>query len=334
MYRLGLGLGSVLAIAIMWGAQGAFADDTDGSNNAKIQDVDGSLNKVKGDGESADDVLTNNKLRAESGSMSRFSIASSLTYNGASISRPFADYRPNIQNVNGDSPISDIEGGVQLKYNLTKKDSLLFGETVRWVTPLSSPTQKPADYAGQKVDSYNPGLTYQRIYKVGELQSYVQAGPNIITQSDYTRIGYLGNANIYNVNAYDIGTSRFTVGLETEVQYAWFRNPQAYPDADLNLTKNQVEQQSTDLWLLAYPYLEYKINDSVNIRTVCMWFSIEHTLARPEMTTWVRDTAMQSVGVGISVTRDIFLYPNIQFVPDELRAKQTNVALSTNINLF
>ena len=37
---------------------------------------------------------------------------------------------------------------------------------------------------------------------------------------------------------------------------------------------------------------------------------------------------------GVKVTRDIFLYPNVQFVPDQLRSKQTNVALSTNINMF
>lgn len=321
---------SLLALVTSGVSLPAFADQDAGQSTMTVDDAKNQKNKVPGD-ESADDILTNNKLRAETGSTSRWSIATGFTYNGGTIDHPFGDFRPNIQNVNGQSPVTDIEGNVNVKYNMTQQDSLLLGETVRFITPLSSTTRTPDSYKGQKVDSYNPSLNYQRIYKAGPLQSYYQVGPTLVTQTDYSSIGYLGNFAIYNVNAYEIGKTHLTVGMESYAQYAWFRAPQAYPEFQMSM--QDTEASSSDWVFFAYPYLEYSISDKLSLRTVAMWFQIEHTLAA-DSHTWVKDKAMQSVGLGISVTRDIFLYPNVQFVPDELRGKQTNVALSTNINIF
>jgi len=41
-----------------------------------------------------------------------------------------------------------------------------------------------------------------------------------------------------------------------------------------------------------------------------------------------------STGIGISLGRDVFLYPNIQFIPTDIRSDRTNVAMSANVNLF
>jgi len=314
-------------------SQVTWADQSEGQSTMKVEDAKDQKNKLQGD--DPDNVLTNAKLRAETGSKSRWSVASSLAFNGGSVSRPFADYRPNIADVNGQSPVSDIEGGINVKYGINQMDSLLLGETVRMVTPLSGTTSRPDGYRGQKMDNYNPSLNYQHIYKAGPFQSYYQVGPTIYTQTDYTSIGYLGNFGIYNVNAYDIGQTRFTAGVESTAGYNWFRTPRPYTIDGVNYSADDIRAMSSDYVLGAYPYLEYRINDTFNLRTVGLWFQIEHTLAQsPSMNTWHVDKALQSVGVGISITRDIFLYPNVQFVPDQLRGKQTNVALSSNINLF
>jgi hypothetical protein len=304
-----------------------------GESKVKMDDVDkSSWNSVKGD-QDADDILTNNKLRAESGSKSRLSVASTLTYNGGTVSQPFGQFRPDITTANGQSQVSDIEGGISIKYNLTTLDSLVFGETVRYITPVNSATKVPTGYAGDKFDNFNPNLYYQRIYKMGGWQSYVQVGPTIYTQSDLTKIGYLGNMSVYNAAAYDFKGTNWSVGTEMGVAYSWFQSPVAHPDSQL-MTAQDTAAASSDWDAFAYPYVEYRINDKLNVRTVCMWFQAEHTLARPEYNIWKKDKAQQSVGVGISVTRDVFLYPNVQFIPDQVRGSQTNVSLATDINLF
>lgn len=328
---------AALVLSCAFGSM-AFADDSkaSGESSVKLEDVkDSTVNKVGGT--DADEVLTNNKLRAESGSKSRLSVASQLGYYGGSVAHPFGDRRPNIQDVTGNSPVTSIQGGVNLKYNVTQLDSILLGGTARWISPQSHIRDVPKGYGGQKTDFVNPSLNYQRIYKVGQVQSYVQVGPGWVTQTDLKAIGYMGNFGAYNVNAYDIGRSGVTVGLESLANYSWFHTPQAYPNVGSGVTEQDVREGSADWQLAAYPYLEYKFNDRVNLRTVMMWFQMEHTLASQSsrFADWHKDRAMQSIGLGISITRDVFLYPNVQFVPDHtISWNQTNVGLETDINLF
>ena len=42
----------------------------------------------------------------------------------------------------------------------------------------------------------------------------------------------------------------------------------------------------------------------------------------------------QSMGIGMAVTRDIYLYPNVQFLPLDMRSDLTNVGMSANISFF
>ena len=49
--------------------------------------------------------------------------------------------------------------------------------------------------------------------------------------------------------------------------------------------------------------------------------------------TYNLDTIMESVGLGVSVSRDIFLYPNVQVLPEYMRVDRTNIAINTYVNL-
>src|SRR2546421_684249 len=69
--------------------------------------------------EDVDDIITNHQLRAESGSKSRWSLASTLTYEGGSLETPLAEDRPNIGNSLATNPKSLLEGSLSVKMNLT-----------------------------------------------------------------------------------------------------------------------------------------------------------------------------------------------------------------------
>ena len=47
-----------------------------------------------------------------------------------------------------------------------------------------------------------------------------------------------------------------------------------------------------------------------------------------------RRPSTQDVGLGISVSRDVFLFPNFQFSYDDPRIENTNVGFVANINMF
>lgn len=304
----------------------AFADDNASQSSVKIEDVNGSANKVAG--EDVDETLTNNKLRAETGSKSRFSIATAFNYDGGSLNKPLASDRPNIQGVTGATTVADLNGTINAKYNITQKDSILVGGGLRWVTPLQG-SQRPKNYDGQMFDVYDPSVNYQRIYKIGNVQSYFQVGPTFYTRTNLTGEGYIANLGIYNVNAYDIGTSGVTIGLESGASLGFYKPPAAYN----GMSADDVRDDESDYNGFLYPYLEYQITDKISFRTVSFLLSYEHTRLHP-MNTFRQDKVIQSAGIGFSVTRDVFLYPNIQFVPDQLRPEDTNVGLSANINIF
>jgi hypothetical protein len=98
-------------------------------------------------------------------------------------------------------------------------------------------------------------------------------------------------------------------------------------------TFNNDNQNLSDSVSGLYPAAEYEINDTYNLRTV-FGFQVYEQLRRQDDSTFNKRKVYQSVGLGISVTRDVFLYPNIQFIPSDIRSDRTNVAISANINVF
>jgi hypothetical protein len=286
------------------------------SSSIKIDNF--SVTKNTTAGGDVDELITNNKLRAESGSKSKFSLATAFSYDGGSLEKPLEAQRPNIQGVAGTTDVADINGQINAKYNMTPRDSLLLGGGLRWISPLQG-GKRPADYDGQLFDAFDPNLLYQRIYKFSGIQSYYQVGPTVYTRSDVVKKGFVANASISNVNAYEVGKTGLTLGLETQFQYGYF-NPGVKP-------------HQADYVMFLYPYLEFSFTDKVNFRTVSFLLEYEHSRGTPN-STWLKGKVLQSVGIGISVTRDIFLYPNVQFIPDDIRAGNTNVGLAANVNAF
>jgi len=298
----------------------AAAEEQASESKMTIDSAKDQANKTGGD--DVDETLTNNKLRAETGSKSKFSVATAFNYDGGSLKSPLDANRPNIQGINGTTDVADLNGSINMKYNITQKDSILVGGGLRWIAPLQG-GQRPDSYPeGQMFDTFDPSINYQHVYKVGSVQSYYQVGPTIYSRTDVLKRGYVANLGIYNVNALDIGHSGVTVGLESQALTNFF-----------NSNDEDLLRKQTDYTFFVYPYLEYALTDKINLRTVTFLWSVEHTRDH-DAGTWVQDKVTQSFGVGFSVTRDVFLYPNVQIIPDQLRAADTNVGLAANINLF
>jgi hypothetical protein len=71
----------------------------------------------------------------------------------------------------------------------------------------------------------------------------------------------------------------------------------------------------------------------MNWRAVYRYYWYQQSRAQ-KSSEWTTLDPTISTGIGFSITRDIFLYPNIQFNPEDIRADRTNLGLSANINLF
>lgn len=283
--------------------------------------------------QSVDDVITNARLRAESGSKSRFSLASQLSYMGGSVDKPLAEDRPNISATTGSTNKALIGGQASVKYTIKGQHSLLAGVGLRWIAPLSM--KSPRNYDGERFDADNPYITYQYISKWRGIQSVLQVQSGFYTNSNLVRQGYVSNLVVQMQNMYQVPDTRLTLGLAWMVMGAYYNK--SGPLGDPSDTENyiaDVRSNQSDYAFNIDPVLEYQFNDRYNFRTVTNLWNYEHLRSEARATTFKFDKVYQSVGLGIAVTRDIFLYPNVQFLPDDIRIDRTNVALTSFINIF
>lgn len=283
----------------------AAAEELQDANQSKAK-VDTVATTKRAD---VDEEITNPKLRAETGSKSLFSVQSTMNYNGGSVSDPFGEVRPRLSPGQVELDPTKITGNISAKYRVTDHDNINFGTGVGWLKP---------SHEGQRGQMENPFIAYSRPYKIGRFQNFTQAQGTYYTSVNSRRnfnLNY-GVALSHNVLT-QIGNTGWNVG--TAFTYTH--------DAYSRLMANKPLES-----INAFPYVEYWFNPKVHFRTVYRGLSFFNTGGRRDL--FLRDTPTQSMGIGFVVTRDIYLYPNLQWVWEEMQWERTNVALAANINLF
>lgn len=275
------------------------------------------INSVPG-AEQVDEMITNANLRAYSGSKSRWSMSNSINYDGGTVSTPFAEGRPNIADASATSTDTDLNDQVNIKYSINALNSILFGVGIRKMAPFTGTGPSASFYrqGGKDMDVYDPILIYQYIYKFIGIQSVAQLQFTQYTRQDIHSAsgGNLDkNVQFDQENIYEIG--RFALG--GSIGFG-FNTP----------TDSSQDYSHYQIWF--DPYVEFRLNDTYNLRTVANVWSYEYYPVEKLR----HDVYNQSVGVGISVSRDFFLYPNVQFLPGNVAWAYTNVGLTGTLNLF
>lgn len=303
----------------------AFADQqqsqpADAQSSLKIKDVSGQKNKVPGD---IDQEITNAKLRAESGSKSRYSLSALVEYDGGSMETPLSANRPNITHDAVPAQVK-LVGDLEARYRFNEHNSVSVGIGYELYQPLQK-----ADYS----DMSNPYVNYHYAGKMGMFQHLVDVGPGFYTSRDYVAAGYVGDMGVTDTIITDFHGSRWSLGLLTYAEYDVFNKD------DIKLRPNQ-----QDYTIQFYPDVEYAINDTLSLRTLFRPWIYNHTRG-DNATTLAKAPWTQSVGLSIAVARNFYLYPNFQFNWETWRANDFNflrkdvratstVGLQANINVF
>lgn len=306
----------------------SFADEN--VNQNKISLPTAQENSLPPGDNDPDSLITNKKLRAESGSTSKYSVATEFDYNGGSLHKPLDSRRPNISDGAELTQFTGVEGYVSGKWNMNKTESWFLGVGVRAVTPFTS---NVPDGAGDRFNASNPSLIYQKLSRLLGMQSVFNLGPTFDTSRDIRATGTLGNMQMIEALAYDFNGSRYSVGGDIILTYRFFDK-----GTDSLCTVDDEEgacgANQSDYSAGVNPFFEYEINDNFSFRTVLGLFMYDHQRPESRPFTMSRNVVYQSVGFGISLTRDLYMFPNVQFIPGDMRADKTNVALMTLLNLF
>lgn len=293
----------------------------------------GALNFQSRRANDVDNIITNKLLRAESGSTSLWSFGSSLEYAGGNLRRPFDEDRPNVAETTATTDKAFLDGQVDIKYNISNHHSLSLGIGLRWIAPFSK--AGPKNYNGNRVDVANPFLNYQLLYNLAGLQSVLQVQPVVYSESNLTRLGFNSSLLLNQDSVLELGESGISVGFSVWAQYVYYDKTGSLgspiePDSYVA----DIRTEQADYILGLSPVVEYQIDDTFNLRTVLYLFNYEHMRSEPNKNAFARDTVTQSFGLGISLTPVIFIYPNVQFVPDDIHSDLTNVGITADISVF
>ncbi|MCM2280683.1 MAG: hypothetical protein NDI61_02420 [Bdellovibrionaceae bacterium] len=252
-----------------------------------------------------DEEITNARLRASTGAKKRFSLQSAFNYNGGSIQSPLAKERPQLTPGSVYTDPSKLTGSISGKFRMTDYDNINVGIGVGWLTPM---------YEGQRGQAENPYVSYSRVFKAGRFQNVLSA-----SASKYTADRALAAQLNFSAGVdYTVLTS-FSTGTDFGAAVSVSRNVYDAGGGGIQ-----------DFYGI-YPFMEQALSEKLSLRTVYRGF--EYYNQTSDRGVFSHDDPTQSLGLGISVARDLYLYPNVQWVWEDMRSDKTNVAISANINL-
>ncbi|MGE5086588.1 MAG: hypothetical protein ACM3MG_09830 [Bacillota bacterium] len=330
----------VIAAALTLSAGSVFAQSSTASLNtaantstSKMDDLKKPTEKLK----DIDDEITDARMRATLGSKSRFSFQSSLAYSGGSVQEPLGAVRPAYRTSAEDEVLADLSGQVGVNFRATERDNISFGTGITIIDPLHGDITKPATdktkYGNNETASRykvaTPYVGYSRGYKAFGAQMISSATLSYYTADATVKRGYLGGVSASQTVLANLGSSKWNGGASVSGSKALYSGT----------IENKAFQKRLDAgtsfrdeWSIGlFPFLQYKFNDTYSFRTVFGYFQFQQ---QENKSSFEQIEPYQSVGLGLSITRDIYLYPNVQFTPKDIRDDRTNVALSANINLF
>lgn len=308
MKKLSLILGMTLATSLAMAQESTSSTETTSTiEKSQVVPADKQVKDI-------DDELTNARMRAATGSKSKFSFRSAIGYNGGSIAKPFDRVRPAYRSARNSLTETALAASLAMKYRATERDNISAGVGLAMYTPFHN---RPSEI-GDRTTISDPYLTYERIYKVGDFQMVSDVSGSFTTNKE--------SLDKYNDRG-GISVSQTAI-LSTD--YGWDIGA-ALSAGTTIYGDNNLDEDRVSWSLGLYPFAEYSFNDTVQFRTVFGYFNYVATRANPR--NLVYETPYQSIGLGFVLTRDLYLYPNIQFVPNNISADRTNVAISANINL-
>ncbi len=277
------------------------------TSTVKVGDV---LNKKFED----DKEITDSKLKADSGSLSRYSMKFSLSYYGPAVGDLNNEMQPNPDGSIGGE--TSLGGSISARYRIDSKSAVGVGTGVSALTPLQGV---------KRYDVKNPFISYDRNARIGDMQMRNSFGVTTITNPDYRAIGEYAGLNYDNSMIYNVGTTGLGVGVDTSISYYLY-------DRDVDMTKKK-ERTVGRYNVSFYPQVKYNFTDRFNAYTSLNISFINPRGFEDQSVLWNR-TLSQRIGMGYAFTRDIYFAPYLNFYPKTPATDSTTINFSTTFSIL
>ena len=257
--------------------------------------------------------VTDAKLKAEAGSLSRYSMKGNLSYYGPTIGDLSAKDQPNPDGSRGTYETA-LSGTVGIRYRLDSTSSVSGGTGLKVIHPL---------HGAERTDVQTPFLSYDVTSRTAAgIQMRNSFGLSYVTIPTYVEVGEVASASYDISSVYNLGDSRFAVGLDGNVSY--FIYNRSYQKSDRGASRGSVA---------IYPTLKYSINDQWGFATSTSinWLAPRD---RSNETVLLPRTVTQRVGISYGYSRTIYVYPYLTVFPTRMAWDTTTMNISTTFSIL
>jgi hypothetical protein len=256
--------------------------------------------------------ITDPRLRAEAGSTSRYSVKATVGYAGPQIDNMSNPNTPNPDGTSGRHK-TNLSGAIGVRLRIDRDRAINFGTGVAAVTPFQNL---------QRFDVNDPFVSYDITEKVHSLQVHLSPSIAIKTVPEDKAVGQDAMLAFLVGTVYDIGVSRWSLSMDTRIDYALYDRP--YVKTDKRAVQGNVG---------LFPGVKYKVNDSLNVAaSVGIGYLNPRSLG--DQTALQPKTVNGRLGVGWAPKRDIYIYPYITMYPSALSFNTTSLNFSTIFSIL
>lgn len=295
-------------------AAGAGSMSTSGDSSLRERAADLLRNKRFEDSR----TLTDPKLKAENGSLSRYSMKSNLSYYGPTLGNFSAPDQPNPDGAIGNYS-QVIKGSIMARYRVDADEAINAGAGISFNHPF---------HGMDRTDLNNPFVSYDFSRRWGALQMRTSPGLTWATIPNYTVVGEFGGVTLDNSIVYAVARSRLAVGFDANLAY-WLYD-RTYRAGSLKAGGDGLATQYT---ATLTPLAKYNVTDSLQF-----YASIGFQLFNPRLTSdqsvmWSR-SATARLGTGYAITRDVYLSPYLQGFVANLATEVTTINVSAIVSML
>ncbi len=258
------------------------------------------------------EVITDKKLQADEGSLTRYSLKFGLSYAGPGLGDLSNKNQPNPDGVTSANE-TKISGSIGGRYRINGTSTVSVGTGISAIHPM---------HGWERTDVNNPYISYDRSSRWNDLQMRNIFSASAITNPEYRKIGEIASAS-YEINSvYNLGLSRFAAGLDSKFEYFFYERN--YQKSDRLAAQNYIS---------FYPNMKYQISDKLNLNTSLAVLFYNPRKLDNRYALWNR-TLTQRIGLGYSYKRDVYLSPFVTIYPQNLKPKNTTFNLAATFSVL
>lgn len=259
-----------------------------------------------------DKNITDSKIKADAGSLSRYSLKFALSYFGPPVGDLSNKKQPNPDGAIGPNDTA-LQGAISARYRLSKESAISIGTGMGARTPF---------HGSEQTDIKNPFIGIDRTGRLGDLQMRNQISFEYATYPEYREVGQWGTLDYKGSLVYNFGTTKWAAGVDTSINYFMYEREYIAKD------------RSAGRYTVAfYPEVKYNWSDKLNLySSVAIKFA--NPRARDNEWDMLNKKLTQRVGLGYAVSRDIYLAPNLNFYPENARLDSTTFNFTTIFSIL